>query len=121
MGKKKVSFEAFLDGICSVWQLDAKRRPELLLSGVRYHNRVVGARRNFDAEQAGHTVEKLVRVPRCDRIARGNFVTIEGKQYRIVQVQTIQDTIPECTDLTLEASELVADFHQEEAGTSGRI
>lgn len=121
MAKKKVAFEAFIDGICSFWQLDEYRKPVPLLSDVRFKRRTVGARRNYDAEQNGHNVEMLIRIPRADFICRGTFVVIRGEQYKVLQSQTIFDTIPQCTDLTLEQPETLAEFDEKAVGAGGRV
>lgn len=114
-------FEAFLDGLVSFWQLDEARRPVLLVKGIRYQNRVVGSKRNYSAEQAGHTVEKLIRIPRTDLVVRGTFAVIGEQQYQVLQVQTIPDTIPQCTDITLEQPDILLDFDPTEAGAGGRF
>lgn len=94
MAKKKVQFESFPDGVCKLWQLDGGKRPVLLLSGVRYRERTVGERRNFDAEQAGHTIQMLIRIPQMDFVKPGVFVTIGDQQYKVLQAQKINDTLP---------------------------
>ena len=93
MAKKKVQFESFPDGVCKLWQLDGGKRPVLLLSGVRYRERTVGERRNFDAEQAGHTIQMLIRIPQMDFVKPGVFVTIGDQQYKVLQAQKINDTL----------------------------
>ena len=120
MAKNKVKFETFLDGLCSVWQLDDEQQPVLVIKNMRFQDRVVGTRRNYEAEQASHKVERLIRIPRADQVARGAFVVINGRQYAIAQTQTIKDTLPECTDLTLEQPELLLDFDSTEVGGGGR-
>lgn len=84
MAKKKVQFESFPDGVCKLWKLDGGKRPVLLLSGVRYRERTVGERRNFDAEQAGHTIQMLIRIPQMDFVKPGVFVTIGDQQYKVL-------------------------------------
>ncbi len=121
MARKKVVFETFLDGLCSLWRLGEDERPTLLLSNIRYKERTVGERRNYDAEQAGHTIQRLIRIPRADFIAPGVFVTIEAQQYRVLQAQQIMDTLPHCTDLTLENPEILAQFDESEVGVGGRL
>ena len=121
MAKKKVQFEAFTDGVCSLWQLDGNKKPVLLLRNVRYRERTVGERRNFDAEQAGHTIQMLIRIPRMDFVKVGVFVTIGNQQYKVLQAQKIMDTIPQCTDLTLESPTILAVFDESEVGAGGRI
>lgn len=121
MEKKKTKFETFHDGIVSFWQLDENRQPVLLVDGIRYQNRVVGIKRNYAAEQAGHTVEKLIRIPRTDLVIRGTFAVIADQQYHVLQAQTIQDTIPQCTDITLEQPDILLVFDKAEAGAGGRF
>lgn len=117
---QKVRFEAFLDGLVDFYHLDEKRMPVKFLSGIRYQQRVVGYKRNYAAEQAGHTIEMLIRIPRCDAVERNAFAVIQGKQYQIAQAQAILDTIPQCTDITLKQPDLLLDFKETEAGAGGR-
>lgn len=119
--KSKTKFETFLDGLVDFWQLDEARMPVKLLGGIRYQQRVVGYKRNYTAEQAGHNIEILIRIPRSDLVVRGAFAVIRGKQYQIVQAQTILDTIPQCTDITLKQPDLLLDFKETEAGSGGRF
>lgn len=121
MAKKKVSFEAFVSGACSLWQLGEDGKPALLLGNVRYKERTVGERRNYDAEQAGHTIQRLIRIPRADFVAPGVFVTIGDRQYRVLQVQRIMDTLPQCSDLTLENPDILTIFDESEVGAGGRL
>lgn len=121
MAKKKVQFETFPDGVISLWQLDKDKRPVLLLGNIRYRERTVGERRNFDAEQNGHTVQMLIRIPRMDFVKAGTFVTIGSRQFKVLQAQKIMDTIPLCTDLTLENPDILVNFDESEVGAGGRI
>lgn len=117
----KVKFEPFLDGLCDLWQLDESRMPVLLQSGIRFQNRVVGFKRNFTAEQAGRTVQKLIRIPQNPQVKKGTFVVIGQEQYTVLQAQNIPDTVPRCTDLTLEQPDVLLEFNSEEAGAGGRV
>lgn len=119
--KKKLQFETFPDGVCSLWQLDKAKKPFLLLNNVRYRERTVGERRNFDAEQNGHTIQMLIRVPHMDFVKTGVFVTIGEKQFKVLQVQKILDTVPQCIDLTLENPDILQKFDAREVGAGGRI
>ena len=121
MAKKQVQFENFNDGVCALWKLDKTKKPTLLLGNVRFQERTVGIKRNFEAEQAGHTVQKLIRIPRMDFIKPGVFVVIEDQQYTVLQAQKILDTIPECMDLTLENPTIMLNFDESEVGAGGRI
>lgn len=121
MAKKRTEFETFNDGLVSFYRLDENRRPVLLAAGIRYQNRVVGIKRNYAAEQAGHIVEKLIRIPRTDLVIRGAFAVIKSQQFRVMQAQTIQDKIPQCTDITLEQPDILLQFDPEETGAGGRL
>ena len=114
-------FESFLDGLCDLWQLDERRSPILLQKGIRFQNRVVGFKRNFTAEQAGRTVQKLIRIPQNPNVKKGTFVVIGAEQYAVLQAQNIPDTIPRCTDLTLEQPDVLLEFNSGEDGAGGRI
>ena len=116
-----VKFESFLDGLCDLWQLDENRKPVLLQDGIRFQNRVVGFKRNFTAEQAGRTVQKLIRIPQNPKVKKGTFVVIGQEQYTVLQAQNIPDTIPRCTDLTLEQPDILLEFDSGEAGAGGRV
>lgn len=121
MGKKAVKFEAFLDGICSFWQLGEDKLPVKVLDGIRFQRRVIGMKRNFLAQQSGYNVELLIRVPKTDVAVKGAFVVIGENQFQILQAQTIPDTIPKCTDLTLTQPDILLEFDQGEAGAGGRL
>lgn len=116
-----VNFESFLDGLCDLWQLDESRNPVLLQSGIRFQNRVIGFKRNFAADQAGRTVQKLIRIPQNPLVKKGTFVVIGQEQYTVLQAQNIPDTIPRCTDLTLEQPDVLLEFDAGEAGAGGRV
>ena len=119
--KQTTKFESFMDGLVSFLALDEKRRPVLLVDGIRYQDRVVGSKRNYSAEQANHIIEKLIRIPRTDLVVRGTFAVIGGQQYQVLQAQTIHDTIPQCTDITLEQPDILLEFDPGQAGAVGRF
>lgn len=119
--KQTTKFESFMDGLVSFLALDEKRRPVLLVDGIRYQDRVVGSKRNYSAEQANHIIEKLIRIPRTDLVVRGTFAVIGGQQYQVLQAQTIHDTIPQCTDITLEQPDILLEFDPGQAGAGGRF
>lgn len=119
--KQKVQFETFNDGLVDFWHLDENLMPVKFLGGIRFQRRVVGYKRHYTAEQAGHNIEMLIRIPRQDSVVRNAFAVIRGQQYQIAQAQTIPDTIPRCTDVTLKQPDLLLDFKETEAGAGGRF
>ena len=123
MAKKTQTFESFQDGLVSFWGLDEKRRPVPLLSPVRFQNRVMGSVRYYEAELAGHRLERLIRVPQ--EVARsapldGCFAVIGEKQYKIARIQEISDTVPRCVDLSLEQNPTLLKFDETAPGSGGR-
>lgn len=121
----KVQFQTFRDGVCNFWVLDNERKPKLIMPGIRFADRIVGAKRNYLAQQAGITIKRMIRVPMWDpnpeSIRAGMFVTIGDQQYKIEQAQKKPETIPLCMDITLENPEMFLDFNQEDGGTCGRV
>lgn len=118
-----VKFEAFLDGAVAFWGLDPEHRPIPLASAVRFQERVVGSIRYYEAELAGHQVEKVIRIPRLAGVRydlSGCFAVIGSQQYRIARVQHITDTLPPCMDLTLEQNPVLLDFDPDHQGPGGR-
>lgn len=120
---RKTQFESFQDGLVSFWGVDEKRRPVQLLSSVRFQERVVGSVRYYNAELAGHRLERLIRVPQ--EVARsapldGCFAVIGEKQYKIARIQEISDTVPRCVDLSLEQNPTLLKFDETAPGSGGR-
>lgn len=94
--------QMFLDGTCDILGSDETARRQVWRAGVPYARRTVGSKRFFEAELAGHTVSKVIRIalpgvplPECE-------IAIDGQLYQIVQTQEIDDTCPRCLQLTLE-------------------
>ncbi len=123
MAKKTQAFESFEDGCVSFWALDEERRPVRLLGPVRFQERVMGSVRYYNAELAGHQLERLIRLPQeAARSAPldGCFAVIGEKQYRIARIQAIPDTIPRCVDLSLEQNPTLLKFDKTRSGSGGR-
>lgn len=119
--KQKVEFQTFLDGLCSFWQLDKNKKPVKVMDHIHFQNRVVGIKRNYLAEQSGHTVQRLIRIPWLGLKAHGTFVVIGSDQYVIHQAQRIYDSVPQCLQLTLVQPDILLNFDQEVTGTGGRL
>ena len=99
---EKLKTQTFLDGTCDIWRQDASGQFVRAFAAIRYANRVVGSKRNFEAMQTGHTIQKVIRVPLCGVQMNGCRVTIGSDQYEILQCQGLDDTSPRCAQLTLE-------------------
>lgn len=94
--------QTFLDNICDIYRLDESGAPQKAFDGVPLEERTVGSRRSFDAMQAGHTIQKVVRIPDVGMDLNDCLVEIQGHRYQILQAQKIFDTSPKCLQLTLE-------------------
>lgn len=104
--------QTFNDGVLKVYKVtniaNAGDRPkdglELKFQGtIPYEERTVGITRFTLGKQDQNTIEQLLRIPRVDGISRNDIaIPIDGEQYRIEQVQTINDVEPRCLDLSLE-------------------
>ena len=97
--KTPLEFEHYKDGecwICTVEDGQAKRK---LLR--HFDNRVVGSKRYYIAAQAQREITRIIRIPMSD-IDKNDMVLIGEKQYRMEQIQHIQEANPPSTDLTLE-------------------
>lgn len=100
---EKSKIQAFTSGWLEIWKKGGKEPDERLYPRIRYDTRTVGSKRAFEAEQAGHLIAKMVRIPVVPVDFNNLFVRLEGKhRYDIVQVQEIQDTAPRCLQLSLE-------------------
>lgn len=104
--------QTFNDGVLSVYKVGnvaplGDRPKEGLIqkfdNTIPYEERTVGVTRFIANKQEQSIIEQLLRIPRVDGIARENVVIpIDGEQYRIKQVQSINDVEPRCLDLSLE-------------------
>lgn len=117
---EKIKIQTFLDGVCDIWQQDSRGRPHRTRRRVRYDNRVIGSKRNFEAMQAGHTISKVIRIPLRDFCGNGCHVVIGHNQYQILQCQGLDDTSPKCTQLTLEQPNILWALNEQEAAEDGR-
>lgn len=123
MAKTRTLFESFNDGVVGLWGLTETKKPIRIQEGIRFQERVVGSVRYYEAELAGHQVQRVIRIPQLIGLKvdlPGCFAVIGGQQYRIARTQNIPDTIPRCIDLTLEQAGMLLAFDSTEDGAGGR-
>mgnify|MGYP000855465695 CR=1 FL=1 len=104
--------QTFNDGVLTVYEVgniaNLGDRPEPGLiqkfnNTLPYEERTVGVTRFIANKQEQSIIEQLLRIPRVNGIAREDVVIpIDGEQYQIKQVQSINDVEPRCLDLSLE-------------------
>ncbi len=101
MNRKKV--QLFNDGTLMLCKLkDSEEKLYPVFPNLRFENRTIGAERFFKAREAQHKISMLVRIPQAKGVSDEDIAVIGDMQYRILQLQTINDTCPRCWQLTLE-------------------
>ncbi len=109
MANKKI--QVFNDGIVTIYSVDniaekGNKPKEGLTKKVgplRYQKRTVGMSRYWTAMQAQVRVDQVIRVPQISSISTQEVaIPIDGLQYKIVQIQHIEDVQPPSMDLSLE-------------------
>ncbi len=78
---------------------------------LRYAELKVFDSKFWSASQDGTKIERLLRVPRVDEVVRDDkVIPVDGKQYKIVQIQYPVDVIPKSMDLSLVRLEVAYDI-----------
>ena len=108
---EQTKIQTFLDGLCAIFGQDENGKQKLVRGNVPYQLRTVGSRRFFEAAQIGHTISRVIRVPKIGRDLNDCQVVIhdgseKGQLYQILQAQEIMDTKPRCLQLSLEQPNL---------------
>ena len=103
MRLKNRNFETFNDGILTVCEVSGRSIIKTKKNGVRFGNRTVGVKRFWEAKVAGSEIAYLVAVPDPLGIERGDIILMNGRQYRVSQIQGKFDTWPPCLYLSLES------------------
>ena len=100
---QKQTIQTFNDGIASFYAVNDDDTITAFAEGIRFGTKTVGSTRFFSAMEQQHRADKSVRVPRFASEIDANTVAIIGeKQYTLLQVQEILDTMPPCYQITLE-------------------
>lgn len=112
--------QTFNDGVLKVYEVTNIAEPgdrpkdglELKFeNAIPYEERTVGITRFYTGKQAQNTIEQLLRIPKVEGISRNDIVVpIDGEQYRIEQIQSINDVEPRCLDLSLEKVSVAYDI-----------
>lgn len=99
--QKKVTFETFNDGICSIREIDEEGNAGKEKAALRFRDRTIGAMRHYEAMTNKVKLDRLVRVPFQPWLTSEYLAVIEGEVYEIVQTQLIPDSIPKTNDLSM--------------------
>jgi len=107
--KQNQQFETFNDGVCAVFALNNQEKYQCKFPYIRFAKRIIGSKRFFEAAQVNQMINLVIRIPFAADINTDNIVIIGEKQYKVIQVQNINTTRPNTTDLSLQQlSRLVA-------------
>lgn len=103
-----MAFERFTDGIAKVYAVtNIAEKGDRPIEGLRlkyrlcYQYKTVGAKRFVEAQQVFMQVDEMIAVPQRRSISTADIVILGDVQYRIVQVQQIDDTKPKITKISL--------------------
>ena len=112
--------QSYNDGVVSIYTVSDVSQPGgmpvealTLKEALRYEERTVGLTRFYAALQNNVNIKYVLRCPRIRSISTQDVaVPVDGKQYKIVQIQYPQDVEPPSMDLTLEELSPVYDIWQ---------
>jgi hypothetical protein len=114
-----VKRQQYNDGILRVYEVGNIAQPGnmpkqgltlKLPNPLRYEELKVFDSKFWTASQDGTKIERLLRTPRVDKVVRDDkIIPIDGKQYKIVQIQYPVDVLPKSMDLSLERLEVAYD------------
>lgn len=101
---ESTKIQTFNSGTLEIWE-EGGSAP--LYGRIPFETRTVGSRRAYDAQQAGHQISKMVRIPVVPGDWNDRYVWIlDGSghrfRYSVGLCQEIMDTAPRCLQLTLE-------------------
>lgn len=98
--KTSTEFLTFNDGICDIYNVKGNKIADKLTT-LCYGDRTIGMKRFYTARAASVEINKLVQVPQQRTISSANRAIIDGTEYKIEQVQHLNETNPPASVLTL--------------------
>ena len=93
-------FLTFADGYCDIFTVKGNLLDKKLMT-LCFGDRVIGFKRHYAARAAGTEINRVVQIPLQRTIEPVNRAVIAGTEYKIEQVQHLDDTNPPVTVLTL--------------------
>lgn len=110
----KAKYQSFEDGVVSIYKVSDIALPGdmpvdglVLKQSLRYKERTVGLNRFYSALQNNIKVDLVIRCPEVRGLSESTndilvAIPIDGQQYKVMQIQYIEDSKPPSMDLTLE-------------------
>ena len=99
--QRNVIFERFNDGIVAICEIDDDGNVGTQKEKLRFSEKTVGYNRYYEAMSAKVQIDKLIRVPFRRWLTSEYLAVIGSNVYEIHQVQTIMDSFPKTTALSL--------------------
>lgn len=108
MNQKRRRFKTFNDGLVLLYKVgNIAEEGDMPKDGLmqeqmyRFHYETIGVQRNYTAMQNDVKLSELISIPKDRSISPLDVAIINGKQYEIMQVQHIDDTLPPTSKLSL--------------------
>ena len=110
----KTKFQSYSDGVVSLYKVTDLAQPGdlpveglVLKQSLRYKERTVGMTRYFAAMQNDIKVDFVIRCPEVRGLSEKATdilvaILIDSYQYKVIQIQYIEDATPPSMDLSLE-------------------
>ena len=110
----KAKYQSFNDGLVGIYKVgdvalsgDMPQEGLILKQSLRYKERTVGLNRYYSASQNNIKVDSVIRCPEVRGLSEKTTdilvaIPVDGQQYKVVQIQYIEDAKPPSMDLTLE-------------------
>lgn len=102
-------FETFNDGVATFYNVTNIANPGerpvdglVLKSSMRFAHATIGMRRLYNAMQEGVKIDELIVIPQNRYLSTQDIAIVEGKQYKITQIQHICETKPPISKISLE-------------------
>ena len=101
MQKNTITFEKFNDGIVAIHEIDDDGNAGNCKEKIRFSEKTVGYNRYYEAMTAKIQIDKLIRVPFQRWLTTEYLAVIGADVFEIHQAQTIMDSFPKATALSL--------------------
>lgn len=99
--QRNMTFEKFNDGIVAIYEIDDDGNAGTQKEKLRFSEKTVGYNRYYEAMTAKVQIDKLIRVPFRRWLTSEYLAVIGSDVYEIHQSQTIMDSFPKTTALSL--------------------
>ena len=93
-------FIVFDGGLCDIYSVKNNKRDTKKMT-LCFGDRTIGYKRHFAASAASTEIDRLIHVPKQLSITTTDRVVICGEEYKIEQIQQLNDTNPPVSVLTL--------------------